>query len=164
MKATRFSERGLERNTRVDAKALSDRAAIFQVRVPVGSFTQNTTTITSGGPLGVPAKLISAYASFGTKPAGGTLVLKAVAYDASGNAAVDLTADYDPETATNREAAALSLDTTNVALAADDTIETHAIASDDTVSAAGVGGYIVLNFRPLAESASSAEFTDVGAG
>jgi hypothetical protein len=162
MALNKISRRGIARNVVVDTRALSDRANTFQVRIPVGAFTQNDTIEAYGGALGVPAKLVRADVGWLVKPAGGTLELQIIAYDSSANAAIVLAEDFNPEDAgvVNRESTTITLAATNVALAAEDTLEVHVIASNDAVSAAGTSGVVVLTFRKLDEA--TAERTDVG--
>jgi hypothetical protein len=145
---SKFSERGLNRETRVDVNALSPKARNKVLVLPIGAWTQNTTTKFSRGPLGFAGTLISASMSFRTLPAGGALTLTVVAYDASANAEIVLCDAIDPETGTVREAKALVLASTNVELAADDTIELHSAADNNAVGTAAVDGYVTLVFKP----------------
>jgi len=156
----KFSRRGLARHTKVDANALTDLAGCKMIRVPWGAFTQNSTVKTSAGPLGFPGKIVAVYASAATLPAGGTLGDALVAYDASANAEIVITDTGNPEALTAREGATRTLAATNVALAAEDTLEAHTIASDDSVGTAQIGGAYLVWVRPLDESDPA--FTVVG--
>lgn len=145
-----FSRHGLHPHTRVDVGALSPQARRFARVIAGGNFTQDSTVKTQGGPLGIRAKLVAAYVSYATVPAGGTLAVQLVAYDASANAEVLLTEALDPEGLTAREGAAFTLAATNPAvLEPDDTLEVHQIASDDTVSQQQAGGFVVAVLEPV---------------
>lgn len=148
----KFSERQAGFNTVVDVAGVQRSVMAKHIAIAGGTYTQNTTVKTTGGPLGFAGTLIAAYISYSTIPAGGTLGARLVAYDASANAEVNLTTVFDPETLTAREAAAMTLDTTNVELAAEDTLEFHTIASNDVVSNAGAGGFITCYFIPAAST------------
>lgn len=131
-----FSKAGLPYHAGVDVGALT-RAARYQVhRFPIvgTAWVQNATTKHNLGALGIAGTIVSAKFSGKTVVAGGTLTGQVVAYDASANAEVVITDAIDPETATAREGLALTLATTNVALAADDTIEFHAVADNSAVT------------------------------
>lgn len=149
------------RRTAVTPKSLSQQAGAIVRVVAMGDFTQNATNKHNRGPLGVPAKLIAAYASAKTVPAGGTLSIQVVAYDASANGEVALTETLNPEAAgiTVREGAALTLAATNVALAADDTIEIHCVASDNAVTQQQVDGTVTLVFFPTEDVESNNTIT-----
>lgn len=149
---TKFSERGIPLYTRVDVDSLSPAARYKVLVLPVGAFTQNTTTKFSRGPLGFVGTLVSASVSFRTLPAGGALTLTVVAYDASANAEIVLCDAFDPEVGTVREASALTLASTNVELAAADTIELHSAADNNAVGTAAVDGYVTLVFDPTEDS------------
>lgn len=142
---TKLSDRGLPWGAGVDADALTLRARMRTVTVPVvistaagktatAVFTQNSTVKHNLGPVGAVATLRAAYISQTTLAAGGTLSWKLVAYDASANGEIVLTTTLDPEAATVREAQTFALDTTNVELAADDTVELHCVADNSAVS------------------------------
>lgn len=142
---TKYSDRGQPWGQGVDADALTLRARQRTVVYPViissaagrtatAMFTQNSTVKHNLGPVGAVATLRAAYISQTTLAAGGTLSWKLVAYDASGNAEVVLTTTLDPEAGTVREAQTFALDTTNVELAADDTLELHCVADNNTVT------------------------------
>jgi hypothetical protein len=161
----KFSEHGLNKMyRRVDIDALSDRAkrwtetrrvvittAAGQKQTAV--FVINTTTKHNLGPVGQVATLKAAYISAETAPAGGTLDWQLVAYDASANAEVILTdTSTDPETITVREAQAQVLATTNVELAADDTVELHCIASNNAVTQDAQGVSVTLVWQPTEET------------
>lgn len=154
-KKTKVSERGQNRDLRVDVAALSPVARRQMVRtVPVGAFTQNTTTKFSVGPVGVPATLKAAYYSARTLPIGGALTITIVAYDASADGEVVLTSALNPEVAaqTAREGGAFTLAATNVALAAADTIELHVAADNNAVGTAQVDGYVTLVWEPTEDT------------
>jgi len=150
-----LSSRGLPFGAIVDVDALSIRSKYRVERVPVvissaagrtatAVFTQNATVKHSLGAVGIPAILRAAYLTQTTLSAGGTLSCQLVAYDASANGEVVLTTTINPESATVREGQAFTLDTTNVALAADDTVELHCVASDATVTQDMKGGVVTL--------------------
>lgn len=158
---TKFSERGLNKGARVDIGALSDRASykVTNHRIVLGAteadtayFTQNETNKHSLGPLGFIGTLVSAHVSSSAVPAGGTLSWGLVAYDASANGEVVLTDTANPESITAREAQALVLATTNVALAADDTVELHCVASNDAVSTDGAQVCVTCVWAPTEET------------
>lgn len=150
---TKWSERGQPLYTRIDQDALSPVARRQTVLVlPTGAWTQNTTTKFSRGPLGFVGTLISASVSFRTLPAGGTLSLTVVAYDASANAEIILCDAFNPEVGTVREASALTIAATNVELAAADTIELHSAADNNAVGTAAVDGYVTLVFERSEDS------------
>lgn len=151
----KFSTHGLAYGAAVDVDSLSDRArrrtetrrvvittAAGQKQTAV--FTQNSTVKHNLGPVGQPAILVDAYVSAEQAPAGGTLSWHLVAYDASANAEVVLTDTANPETVTVREAQQLAIAATNVALDADDTVELHCTASDDSVGTAAQGVSVTL--------------------
>lgn len=152
---SKFSEHGLPLENRVDVDALSP-ASRYKVRtLPLGDFTQNTTTKFSRGPVGFVGTLVSGYLTFRTVPAGGALSVTVKAYDASANAEVALTAALDPETATAREGLAFTLAATNAELAADDTIEFHVAADNNAVGTQQVDGYVTLVFDPTEDTVIS---------
>lgn len=134
--------------------ASSSKQVVRRILVlPVGNFTQNTSTAFSRGPLGFRAKLEAAYLSFRTLPAGGTLSNKIGIYDASANAAVDLTATLDPEALTAREGAAFTLAGTNPSvIEADDTIEVYSTADNNAVGTQQVDGYVTLVLIPAEDT------------
>lgn len=161
---TAFSERGLPFGSAVDVAALSDVARrerdVRRVVITTAAgqkqtavFTQNSTVKHNLGPVGLAGTLKAAYISQETLAAGGTLSWKLVAYDASGNAEVDLTSTVNPEAATVREAQTFSLAGTNTALAADDTIELHCVADNSVVSQDAQGVTVTLIWEPT-ESAT----------
>lgn len=160
---TAFSKRGLPYEGVVDIDALSLRARYRVERVPVviasasgqtqtAVFTQNATVKHNLGPVGIPSTLRGAYLSQGTLAAGGTLSCHLVAYDASANAEIVLTETINPEAATAREGLGFAIATTNVALAADDTIELHCTASDDTVTQDGKSLRVTLIWETTEET------------
>lgn len=149
---SKASERDMNPGMRIDVAALSPASRYKVVTRPLGDFTQNTTTKFSRGPLGFAGTLVAAYESFRTKPAGGALSVTIVAYDASANAEIVLTAALDPEAATVREGQAFTLAATNVALAADDTIEFHCAADNNAVGTQQVDGYVTLVFQPTEDT------------
>jgi hypothetical protein len=145
---SKHSQRNQNRGERIDMLALSPVARRQTVlRVPIGDFTQSTTNKWSRGALGFAGTLIAAYLSAKTAPVGGVLSTRVVAYDASANAEINLTNTVDPEAVTVREGTAMVLATTNVELAADDTIEIHNIADGSAVSQQQVDGYVTLVFE-----------------
>ena len=140
---SKFSEKGLNSLTKVDIDALSPKAAykVTNHRVVLGAseaapanFVINTTKKHSLGPIGFIGTLVTAHVSSSAVPAGGTLSWGLVAYDASANGEVILTDTANPESIVAREAQALVLATTNVELAADDTLELHCTADNSTVT------------------------------
>lgn len=144
-----FSRYGLARGAAVDVEALSLKAR-YQVRtfrIAGTVFTASTTTKHSLGPVGVAGTVRAAYLSTRIVPAGGTLTAGLVAYDASGNAEIVLTDTTDPETLTAREARALTLASTNVALAAEDTLELHAIAGSGAISPDATDMHVTVLFE-----------------
>lgn len=155
-----FSTHGLAPGAVVDVGSLSDRAKRYveSRRVVITTtagqkqtavFTQNATVKHNLGPVGQPAILRDAYVSAEQAPAGGTLTWHLVAYDASGNAEVVLTETANPEAVTVREAQQLVIAATNIALAADDTVELHCTASDDSVGTAAQGVSVTLVWEAI---------------
>jgi hypothetical protein len=155
----KFSEHGLNSENAVDVSALSiiarDRLDTRRVVIATASgqkqtavFTQNATVKHTLGPVGIPGTLRTAHISFETKPAGGTLTVFLVAYDASANAEIVLTDALDPETAVDREGLAFVLAATNVELAADDTLELHTTASNDAIGTAALGVSVATVWTP----------------
>lgn len=162
----KFSVRGLPFESAVDIAALSTSAALRTRTVPLyystaagsanaGYFVQNTTKKHVIGPVGFIGTLASAYVTSAAVPAGGTLSWKIVAYDTSGNAEIVLTDAASPEGITAREAQALVLASTNVELAADDTLELHCTADNNAVTQDGVGVAVTLSFAPSAETTAT---------
>lgn len=160
---TKFSDRGLPYQSGVDVGALTDVARrerdVRRVVITTAAgqkqtavFTQNSTVKHNLGPVGIAGTLKAAYISFETLPAGGTLSVGLVAYDASGNAEVVLTDTANPEDDTVREGTALVLATTNVALAADDTVELHCVADNNAVSQDAQGVTVTLIWEPAESS------------
>jgi hypothetical protein len=157
---SKFSRLGLPYTAAVDVDALSIRARYKTITVPVNIsaaagetptaiFTINATNKHSLGPLGFVGTLKAAYVSVTTVPVGGTLTWKIVAYDASADGEVNLTdTSTNPETITAREAQAQVLATTNVELAADDTLEIHCISDNNTVTTDAKGLRVTLVFDP----------------
>jgi hypothetical protein len=134
---SKFSERGLNRNSKVDVGALSIRARrqLFHLRPGPRTtpFTASSTVKHNFGAIGVPGTVKAVYVSTGVLPNIATsATARLVAYDTSGNAEINLTDTFDVEDTTTalvaREAAAMTLATTNVELAADDTFEVHLVA------------------------------------
>lgn len=161
---TKFSERGIDKyRTRVDIDALSPRAKQFvDVRrviiataagqTQTAVFTQNATVKHNLGPVGLPATLKAAYVSQETLGAGGTISLRVVAYDASANTEINLTDTLNPESGTVREAQTFTIATTNVELAADDTVELHAVADNNAISQDARGVTVTLVWEPTEET------------
>lgn len=152
---SKFSQFGLHPHARVDIGALSPVARRENVRGAGGAYTQNSTVKTSLGPLGFAGTLESGLFSYTTLPIGGALLVKVVAYDRSADTEIVLTDPIDPETGTVREGKAFVLAATNVALDADDTIEIHTIADNNTVGTAQVGGMYSLMFKRTEDSVIS---------
>ncbi len=155
----KFSRNGLAYGAAVDVDALSDRAS--QVadhrRVIIATaagqkqtavFTQNATVKHNLGPIGRYATLAAAYVSCETLVAGGALTVGLVAYDASANAEVVLTATLNPEAFTVREGAACTLAATNVALDPDDTLELHCVADNVAVTQDAQGVSVTCLWDP----------------
>lgn len=144
-----FSKVGLPYQAGVDVGALTLAARYNVMRFPlVGTvWTQNTTTKHSLGCIGVAGTIRAAYYSAKTVLSAGAATGGLVAYDASGNAEVVITDTFNPESATAREGYALTLATTNVALAADDTLEFHAIADNNAVTDV-TEGVVTVVFEP----------------
>lgn len=151
----KFSEHGLHYEAAIDVGALSDvaRRDVEVRRVVIATaagqkqtavFAQNATVKHNLGPVGLGGKLKAAYLSQETLGAGGTLTCQLVAYDASGNAEVVLTDTVNPEAATVREGQAFTIATTNVALAAEDTLELHCAANDVAVTQDAQGVTVTL--------------------
>jgi hypothetical protein len=144
-------------NGTVDSLAVSDAVAIKRIAIPIANFTQNQTTRAYGGPLGVRGKLVGAYLSVETVPAGGTLSVQAAVYDASANAEVSL-ATIDPETLTASEGGALTLTAANndsFTIEADDTIRALSVADNNAVSQQQANGYLVLLIAVVEPSAGA---------
>lgn len=160
---SKFSEKGLNKGARVDVDALSDIAQRYvdMRRVIIATaagqkqtavFTQNTTVKHNLGPVGIAGTLKAAIISCETLPAGGTLSLWLGAYDASANGEIVLTDALNPEGFTVREGASFVIATTNVALAADDTIELHCSASNDAVGTDAQGVSVTLVWEPTEDT------------
>ena len=158
-----FSRYGKAPQAIIDADSASDRLAYKILTFPLyystaagaanaGYFVINTTKKHSLGPVGIPGYVRDCYVTFSTIPAGGTLSHKLVAYDASANAEVVLTAAPNPEAATAREGQQLAPTTTNILLAADDNLEYHAVASNDTVTQDAVEVRVTVVFQPVEAS------------
>lgn len=152
---SKFSEYGLHPEAAIDVDALSDvaRRDVEVRRVVIttaagqkqtAGYTQNTTVKHNLGAVGLAGTLVAAYLTHETLPAGGALTARVVAYDASANAEVNLTDPVNPEAATVREGQAFTLATTNVALAADDTIELHCAADNSAISQDAQGVSVTL--------------------
>lgn len=161
---TKFSDRGLQYQSGVDVGALTDVARrerdVRRVVITTAAgqkqtavFTQNATVKHNLGPVGIAGTLKAAFISFEQLPAGGTLSVGLVAYDKSGTAEVILTDTANPEDDTIRTGASLVIAATNVALAADDTVELHCVASDDAVGTPAQGVTVTLVWEPSEASA-----------
>lgn len=148
-----LSKAGLAYQSGVDVGALTvaSRYKPFRFTLAGTVWVQNATTKHNLGCLGIAGTVVRAYYSGKTVVAGGTLTGGVVAYDASANAEVVITDTFNPESATAREGFALTIATTNVALAADDTIEFHAVASDSAVTDV-TEGVLVLVVDPAEDS------------
>lgn len=144
-----FSDKGLPYGAAVDVDALSDvaRRRALHLTVQGSAWVQNATTKHNLGTLGMAGIVRGAYLSQGVLVSAGTASGRLVAYNASANAEVNLTDTVNPEAATAREGQAFTLATTNVALAADDTLEFHAIADNNAVSG-GTGVTLTVIFEP----------------
>lgn len=143
----------------VDAKALSDAAGLKRVTVALANFTINTTQRAYGGPLGFRGKLVAAYFSAETLPAGGTLSVQPAVYDASANAEVAL-GTVNPESAggaVSSEGKAVTLNSTNddFIVEADDTIRVLSVADNNTVTQQQVSGFLTMLFAPLEPTAGT---------
>lgn len=144
----KWSERGQPLYTRVDVDALSPVARRDRIQLRPGPrttpFTASSTVKHNFGAFGVAGTLVAAYISTGVLPNIATsATVRVVAYDKSGNAEINLTDAFDVEDTTTtlvaREPAAMTLASTNVAVAADDAIELHLVA----------GGAITTNATDL---------------
>lgn len=157
---TGFSVRGLNEGSAVNVAALSTVAAYrgpdarsVVITTAAGQtqtavFTQNATVKHNLGPVGMAGTLAAATISCTQVPAGGTLSWFLVAYDKSGAAEIVLTQSVDPEVATVRTAQTFTLATTNVELAADDTLELHCVADDNAVGTAAQGVRVTCIWTP----------------
>jgi hypothetical protein len=151
--ATKFSESNLPANTLVDLASLSTRARLQQVTIGGLTYTQNATTYAATSyTLPFPGILVAARISAQVVPAGGTLAAIVAAYDESGNAEIILCNSFDPETLTAREGTALTVATTNVALAAGDTITIRGTADNNAVTTQAQGLSVTLTFRVTEET------------
>lgn len=148
---SKASERGyVGTHSRMDTAAASQQLRRRVERLPLGAYTQNTTTPYSRGPVGQRVKVIGAWLSHRTLPAGGALTVKLSVYDASANAQVDITETLDGEAGTVREGAAFTLAATNpTVLEADDTWEIVQAADNNAVGTAQVDGYISVLIEPV---------------
>jgi len=155
----------LGQNGAIDALSLTDAARVRRIAVALPSATQNQTTRATMGPLGHRGIVLGAYVSYTTKPAGGTLSVNVETYDASADAAVAL-GTVDPELLTNREGMALTMAVANdtQVLEADDTLDATVVADNNTVTAAGVGGVLVVLVLPIEPAANAAIITGTPAG
>jgi hypothetical protein len=156
---SKFSAFGLPLEARVDVDAASPvlRRKVF--RVPVPAFTASATVKHNVGPIGYAGTVKAVYISFKTRPNIATsATARLVAWDSSANAEINLTDALDVEDTTttlvDREAGAMVLAATNVALAADDTFEVHLIAGG-AVTAAHVDGYMTIVFEASEDSVIS---------
>ena len=151
--ATKFSESNLPANTLVDLASLSTRARLQQVTIGGLTYTQNATTYAATSyTLPFPGILVAASISAQVVPAGGTLAAIVAAYDESDNAEIILCDSFNPESLTAREGAALTVATTNVALAAGDTITIRGTADNNAVTTQAQGLSVTLTFRVTEET------------
>lgn len=145
---TAFSESNLPANCLVDTAAMSPRNGYKLVTLGGLTYTQNATTYAATSfTCPYPMTLKSGYISTQVVPAGGTLAAIVAAYDESGNAEIVLCNSFDPETLTAREGAALTVATTNVTLAAGDTVTIRGTASNDAVTTQAQGLSVTLLFE-----------------
>lgn len=153
-----FSKKGLSPAAVVDVDALSDRARMSFVAVPVvlstaaggqatAYFTQNTTTNHPLGPIGVAATLVGAIVSSDRVPAGGTLSWQVVAAMTDGTTFTVLTNTSDPETITANVGQSLVLATTNNARAATDVFFLRATADNNAVGTDARNVKVTLIFK-----------------
>lgn len=142
------SERNWNNGLRVDTAVASPvlRRKVFRLGTNPRTtpFTASSTVKHSCGAIGYAGIVKAAYLSTAVLPNIATsATARLVAYDASANAEINLSEAFDVEDSTTtlvaREAAAMTLAATNVALAADDTFEVHLIA----------GGAITTNATDL---------------
>jgi hypothetical protein len=157
---SRFSQYGLGNGRRVDIAALSPRARRRLIHLRPGPrttpFTASATVKHNFGAIGMPGIVRAAYLSIGVLPNIATsATARLVAYDKSGNAEVNLTDTFDVEDTTTtlvaREAAAMALATTNVALDADDTFEVHLVAGG-AITANATDLCVTIVFEPTEET------------
>ena len=155
-----FSDKGLPYGAAVDVDALSDRAAVSFVTVPVvlstaaggqatAYFTQNTTTNHPLGALGVPSRLVSAIVSSDRVPVGGTLSWQIVAATTDGTTFTVLTNTADPETITANVGQALTAATTNNNRAATDVFFLRATADNTAVGTDARNVKVTLVFKAI---------------
>lgn len=157
---SKFSERGLNSEARLDVDALSPVARRRIYRLHAGPrttpFTASATVKHNFGAVGVAGTVIAAYLSTAVLPNIATSATgRLVAYDKSGNAEINLTEAFDMEDTTTtlvaREAGAMTLAATNVALAADDTLELHLIAGG-AITTNGTDVCCVVVFEPTEDT------------
>jgi hypothetical protein len=157
---SKMSERGKNRDLRVDVDSLSPIAARKIIHLRPGPrttpFTASSTVKHNFGAIGQAGTVKAAYLSTGVLPNIATsATARLVAYDTSANAEINITEAFDMEDSTTtlvaREAAAMTLAATNVALAADDTLEVHLIAGG-AITANGTDVALVVVFEPAEDS------------
>lgn len=145
---SKFSAFGLPLESRVDQDALSDVAAgrVFHLRPGPRTtpFTASSTVRHNFGAIGRAGIVTGAYISAGVLPNIATSATVALAVrDKSANADIAITDAFDVEDTTTalvaREANAMTLAATNVAVEADDTFEVVCVA----------GGAITTNATDL---------------
>lgn len=160
---SKFSERGLNRDTKVDVQAASIRLRrqIFHLRPGPRTtpFTASSTVRHNFGAIGVPGTVKAAYVSSGVLPNIGTSATVALAVrDKSGDADIAITDAFDVEDSTTtlvaREAAAMTLATTNVAVEADDTFEVVCVAGG-AVTTNATDLCVTVVFEPAEQSTIS---------
>jgi hypothetical protein len=124
---------GLRMDTAVASPVLRRKVFRFSPGPRTTPFTASATVKHNFGAIGYAGIVKAVYLSIGVLPNIATsATARLVAYDTSANAEINLTDTFDVEDSTTtlvaREAAAMTLAGTNVALAADDTFEVHLVA------------------------------------
>lgn len=157
---SKASETGWNPNRRLDVAAASPVVRRKVLKLHAGPrttpFTASATVKHNFGALGYAGTVKAAYISTAVLPNIATsATARLVAYDASANAEINITEAFDMEDSTTtlvaREAAAMTLAATNVALAADDTLELHLIAGG-AVTANGTDVVCVVIFEPTEDT------------
>lgn len=157
---SKASETGWNPNRRLDVAAASPVLRRKVLRLTPGPrttpFTASSTVKHNFGAIGYAGTVKAAYISTGVLPNIATsATVRLVAYDASGNAEINLSEAFDVEDTTTalvaREAAAMTLAATNVALAADDTFEVHAVAGG-AITANATDLCVVVIFEPTEDT------------
>lgn len=160
---SKFSERGLNRDTKVDVGAASIRLRRQLIHLRPGPrttpFTASATVKHNFGAVGVPGTVKAAYISTGVIPNIATsATAQLVVRDTSGDADINITDTFDVEDTTTtlvaREAAAMTLATTNVEVAADDTFEVWLVAGG-AVTTNATDLCVTVVFEPAEQSTIS---------